>query len=115
MQFGIFGGVAIILFGWIDKKDRYADIGRFIFIALGLYALWILLSGQVHAPEVSGSELPKEARAIAFFKGMVICSGLAAISSVLKVLKIRHYRLVTLICIVFALFLFFTVYHLQQS
>lgn len=115
MQFGIFGGIALIIFGWIEKKDRFTDIGRFVFIALGIYALWILLSGQVQVPQTTGDIIPKEIRAIAFFKGIVICAGICIISFALKLFKIRYYRLVTVICVVFALFLFFTVYDLQQA
>lgn len=115
MQFGIFGGIVFIIFGWIEKKDRFTDVGRFVFIALGIYALWILLSGQVQVPETTDGVVPKEVRAIAFFKGIVICAGICIVSFILKLLKIRYYRLVTFICVVFALFLFFTVYNLQQG
>lgn len=115
MQFGIFGGIALILFGWIEKKDRFTDIGRFVFMALGIYALWILLSGQVQAPQTISDIVSKEVRAIAFFKGIVICAGICIVSFLLKIFNSRYYRFVTLICVVFALFLFFTVYNLQQG
>jgi hypothetical protein len=115
MQFGIFGAVVFIIFGWVDNKERFTDVGRFIFIALGIYALWILLSGQVQVPKTAGNEISKELRAISFFKGVVICSGICLLSLVLKLFKIRYYRFVTLICVVFSLFLFFTVYTLQQK
>ncbi len=113
-QFGIFGGIVFIIFGWVDKKDRFIDVGRFIFIALGFYALWILLSGQVQVPENAGNIVSKELRAIAFFKGVVVCSGVCLLSLLLKIFKIRYSGFVTLICVVFALLLFFVVFSLQK-
>ena len=115
MQFGIFGAIVFIIFGWVDKKDRITDVGRFVFIALGIYSLWILLSGQVQVPEITGNIVPKELRAIAFFKGVVVCSVISLLSLILKLFKIRYYRFVTVICVVFSLFLFFVVFSLQQS
>ncbi|MDX9881149.1 MAG: hypothetical protein RBS73_03720 [Prolixibacteraceae bacterium] len=114
IQFGIFGAIIFIIFGWVDNKEWVTDIGRFIFIALGIYALWILLSGQVQVPETSGNVTSRELRVISFFKGIVLCSGICLVSLFLKWMKICYYRFVTLICVVFSLFLFFSVYSLLK-
>jgi hypothetical protein len=115
IQFGIFGGIALIIFGWIEKNDLFTEIGRFIFIALGIYALWVIFSGQIQVPENTGGVISKEMQALAVFKGVAVCSGIALLSFILKLVKFRYYRLVTLIFLVFALFLFFTVYNIQQN
>ena len=115
IQFGIFGGIVLIIFGWIEKNDLFTEIGRFVFIALGVYALWIILSGQIQVPEDTGGVISKEMRILSVLKGVVICSGIALLSFVLKLLKFRYYRLVTFTFVVFSLFLFFIVYNIQQG
>ncbi len=114
-QFGIFGAIVLIIFGWVDKKDRFTDIGRFLFMALGIYALWVILTGQIHVPEVAVGEISKEMRIISFFKGLVLCGGISLLSYVLKLMHVRYYRLVTILCMALALFLFFTVNNIQQA
>lgn len=116
MQFGLFGAIAVSIFGWMDKKDRFSDIGRYIFIALGFYALWILSSEQIQVNEtITTDKTSRAIQTIMFFKGIVACALFAIIAFLLKIFKIRYYRFISVICIIFAIFLFFIVYRLQQG
>lgn len=115
LQIGLFGGMVLILLGWIEKKEIYTDIGRYLFLALGVFAVWVLMSGQIQVPKIIDNNIPKEIRMIALLNGIVICSGIVLLSIILKILKIKYYRITTVVIFVFALFLFFTLYNLQKG
>lgn len=114
-QWGLFLGVALIIFGWVEKKPSFADYGRYAFILLGIYALWIIYSGQITVPPPVDGQLSKEAQILAFFKGIVVLGGLSVIATALKLFKIKYHQFVTIGLILWALFQFFIVYRLQQQ
>jgi hypothetical protein len=66
-QWGLFLGIGLICYAGIEKKFNLLMAGQSVFIALSLFALWILLSHQIVVPEFTGDQLPKEARTVSYF------------------------------------------------
>ena len=46
-QLIIFTGIAAIVYGWVEQKRPFRIIGASILIILGLYAIYVLLSGYL--------------------------------------------------------------------
>ena len=113
-QWALFVGIALILFGWIEKKEKFVLAGQLIFLALGGLAIWILLTGGIFVPKTDGNTIPKELKVLAYFKGIVIFTGFVAVSLLLKLFNLRFQKSSVYLLIFFALLLFFMVFNIQQ-
>ena len=113
-QWALFVGIALILFGWIEKKEKFVLAGQLIFLALGGLAIWILLTGGIFVPKTDGNTIPKELKVLAYFKGIVIFNGFVAVSLLLKLFNLRIQKSSVYLLIFFALLLFFMVFNIQQ-
>lgn len=113
-QWALFLGIVSILFGWIEKKEKFVLTGQIIFLLLGFFSLYILLADVILVPQFSGNILPKELKILAFFKGVALFTGLVVISLLLKLFKLRFRQVSVYMMIFFALFLFFMVFNIQQ-
>lgn len=113
-QWALFLGIVSILFGWIEKKEKFVLTGQIIFLLLGFFSLYILLADVILVPQFSGNILPKELKILAFFKGVALFTGLVVISLLLKLFKLRFRHVSVYMMIFFALFLFFMVFNIQQ-
>jgi len=112
-QLGLFLGIGLILYGWIEKRDKLILAGHLAFLMIGLLALWILLTGQISVPDTPGI-ISKQARTLAFFKGLGWFSLFNALSLLLKLLKLRIHKASLYVLLFFALMLFFMVFNLLQ-
>jgi len=113
-QWGLFLGIASILFGWIEKRERYIVVGQMSFILIGFLAVWILLTNLIYVPEITNGTIPKQLRVLAFFKGVALFMGLTVVSLLLKFFKLRFQKASLIILLFFALVLFFMVFNIQQ-
>jgi len=113
-QWALFLGIVSILFGWIEKKEKFVLTGQIIFLLLGFFSLYILLADVILVPQFSGNILPKELKILAFLKGVALFTGLVVISLLLKLFKLRFRQVSVYMVIFFALFLFFMVFNIQQ-
>ena len=113
-QWALFLGIVSILFGWIEKKEKFVLTGQIIFLLLGFFSLYILLADLILVPQFSGNILPKELKILAFLKGVALFTGLVVISLLLKLFKLRFRQVSVYMVIFFALFLFFMVFNIQQ-
>ncbi|MGQ8335832.1 hypothetical protein ACUNWD_04725 [Sunxiuqinia sp. A32] len=114
-QVALFAGIAVLIFAWVEKKEQLEKIGHVLFILLGVLAAWILASGQIVVPEIIDGQLPKEARLISFFTGLVVTAILAAVAIVLKIKKSKYSNWINVIIGLVALLLFFMVYELIKA
>lgn len=115
-QWTLFAGIALILYGIVEKSDKMMMIGQVIFLLLGFFALYILVNDIILVPPiVVGNPVPKELRVLSFYKGVVIFSGLTITSLILKLFKIRFQKTSLYILVFFALMLFFMVFNIQQT
>lgn len=113
-QWLLFLGIALILFGWVEKKEKLVWLGQFTFLVIGFIATWILLTDQVAAPELTNGVISKQTKVLAFFKALVWFSGLNVIILLMKVFKLRFQKVGLSILLLFALMMFFMVYAIQQ-
>ncbi|HEY3372890.1 MAG TPA: hypothetical protein VGK10_18720 [Prolixibacteraceae bacterium] len=112
-QGGLFLGIVFILFGWIEKKDKFVLAGLLAFLMIGLLSVWILLTDQILVPDSPGI-ISKAAKAVALFKGIAWFSVFNLVTLLLTVFKIRFHKPSLYILLLFALMLFFMVFSLQQ-
>ena len=113
-QWGLFLGIAFILFGWIEKHEKFILAGQLSFLLIGFLTLWILLTDQIPVPEITDGIITKQAKVLAFFKGLAWFSGLNVGSLLMKLFKLRYYKASLYILLFFALMLFFMVFNIQQ-
>ena len=112
-QWGLFLGIGFILFGWIEKREKFILLGQLAFLLIGFLALWILLTDQIHVPDTNGI-ITKQAKVLAYFKGMALFSGWNLVTLLLTFFKIRFHKISQYILLFFALMLFFMVFNIQQ-
>lgn len=113
-QWLLFLGIALILFGWVEKKEKLILLGQLTFLSIGFLALWILVTDQVSAPEITNEVISKQTKVLAFFKALVWFSGLNVIILLMKILKLRFQKVGLSILLLVALLMFFMVYSIQQ-
>lgn len=113
-QWGLFLGISTILFGWIEKRERFIFTGYLAFLLIGLMAIWILLTDVIYVPEITNGIIPKQLKVLAYFKGVALFLGLTVISLLLKLFKLRFQKASLVILLFFALALFFMVFNIQQ-
>ena len=113
-QWALFLGIAAIIFGWIEKKEKFILIGQLTFLFLGFLALYVLLTDKIIVPPNNGIQIPKEMKVLAYFKSVALFMGLDVISLLMSLFKIRFYKVSTYLLLFFALMLFFMVFNIQQ-
>ena len=113
-QWGLFLGIAFIIFGWIEKREKFVLAGLLAFLMIGFLTLWILLTDQIHVPDITNGIISKQAKVLAFFKGIALFSGLNLVTLLLTVFKLRFHKVSQYILLFFALMLFFMVFNIQQ-
>ena len=86
-QWGLFLGIAFIIFGWIEKREKFVLAGLLAFLMIGFLTLWILLTDQIHVPDITNGIISKQAKVLAFFKGIALFSGLNLVTLLLTVFK----------------------------
>lgn len=114
-QWILFLAVILIIFSWIEQKKRIQQAGQILFFLLGIFSLWIILDEQIVVPDVlQGEETPVEAKALAYFSGLVLTGILGLIAFLLGWRQPKWVKPVNIILFATALILFFMVYHLQK-
>lgn len=114
-QWALFLSLILLFYSWVDKKRWMQLAALSLFVALSVYAVWIVQSGIIVVPQPeAGSPAPTEAKVLTFFSGLVICGGLAALSLVLQLTKQRWAAIPAYLLAPIALGLFFLIYHLQR-
>lgn len=112
-QWGLFLGIVFILFGFVEKREKFVLAGQLAFLLIGFLTLWILLTDQIKVPDSQGI-ISKQGKVLAYFKGMVWFSGLNVVTLLLTLFKIRFHKIGLYILLFFALMLFFMVFSIQQ-
>lgn len=113
-QFVLFTGIGLMLFGWMDKKEKLVWIGQASFIFLGCFALWVLLAGEASPKDLNAAVITKEIKTIVYFRGMVAFGLLNLLSVLLKYLKPRYLKFSQYLVLFIAILLFFMVVNIQK-
>lgn len=114
-QYALFVGIALVLFGWFEKKERLAYVGQAVFILSGVFALWLIITNAIQIQPVSGNVIPKEIKILSFLKLTVWLAALNIISIALGLLKNKFYKASLFVIILAALSLFFMIFNLSQT
>ena len=113
-QYSLFLGIALILFGWIEKKEKLVIYGQAVFILLGGLSLWILLTNSgITLPENSDS-ISKEVRIMSYFRMVAGFSVISLLSLLLNLFKSRFHKASLFVIVLLALALFFMVINILQ-
>jgi hypothetical protein len=114
LQYALFGGIVLVLFGWFEKKEKLTYAGQTVFILSGLFAMGILLTNTINVQPVEGAAIPKEMKILSLLKLMVWFAGLNFVSIVFRILKTNFYKASLIVVILAALGLFFIAFNLLQ-
>lgn len=114
-QWALFLGIALILFGWLEKKDKIVIAGQILFLLLGLFAFWIIFFGITNIPISTGEKITKELKLTSFFRGIIILGIVDLVSLLLKSFNLRFQKASRIIVILIALMLFFMVFNILQT
>jgi len=113
-QYSLFLGIALILFGWIEKKEKLIIYGQAVFILLGVLSLWVLLTNSGVAVPENTNSVPKEVRIMSYFRMVAGFSVISLISLLLNLFKSRFHKASLFVIVLLALALFFMVINILQ-
>jgi len=114
-QWLLFLAIGLIIFSWIEKRSKVRQLGQVVFGLLGIFALWVILSGKMVVPEtLPGAPVPVEARAMIYFSGLVLTGALGLFAFLLGRAGILWGKYLNILLVAIGLALFFMVYHLQR-
>jgi hypothetical protein len=113
-QWTLFLGIGLIIFGIIEKRENYVLAGQIAFIVLGILASLILFTKSIPVPTENTINIPKEIKALSFFKGAILMMAFALISLLLKLFKLPFQKTSIYILVFFALILFFMLFNITQ-
>jgi hypothetical protein len=114
-QYILFAGIGLILFGWIEKKEKLTYSAQIIFILLGIFSAIVLSTISFHIQPDAQNTITKEIKAMMFLKLAVCFAGLNLISLLLGLFKNRFYKLALFLIILGALGLFFLVFGVLET
>lgn len=113
-QWTLFLGIGLILYSWVERKEKLAIAGQAIFLLLGLLSLWVLLTNTIVVPETVGSTIPKEVKILSYFKLAALFAGFNLISLLLNYFKVRYHKFSLFLVVFVGLMLFFMVFGILQ-
>jgi len=113
-QWALFLGITLIIFGWIEKKEKFVLAGQLIFLLLGFLALNIILNDKIIIPQTDAIKVSKELKILIYFKSVVLFMGAVILSLFMRLFKVRFQKISAYILVFFAVMLFFMVFSIQQ-
>jgi len=113
-QYTIFLGIALVLFGWFEKKDRLTYGGLAVFILLGIFATGVLLTTAPVLTEMKENTISKELKTVSYMKMITCFSILCLISMILGWRKKRFYKAGLFLVVIIGLSLFFVAVNILQ-
>jgi hypothetical protein len=114
-QWVLFLGIALILFGWLEKKVKLLIAGQILFLLLSLFAIWVIFFELANIPISNGEKITKELKLGSFFRGIIILGVVDLVSLVQKTFQLRFLKASYIIILLIALMLFFMVFNILQS
>jgi hypothetical protein len=115
LQYSLFGGIVLVLFGLFEKKEKLAYVGNSVFILLGVLSAWLLATNDIHIPATNIEVIPKEVKVLSLLKLSLWVAALNLISLGLGIVKNKYYRVTLFLIVLAALGLFFVAFNLLQT
>ena len=114
-QWMLFLAIGLIIFSWIEKKKLLQQTGQAAFVLLGFFAVWVIASHQIVAPEIpAGGKPTTESIAISYFTALIGAGSLGLVAFATSFFKPVWSKYITMVLVAVGLSLFFMVYQLQQ-
>ncbi len=113
-QWALFLGIGFLIFGLVEKREKFVIAGQVAFLMLGIAAVFIVITGSIQIPETTSGEIPKEVKVLAYLKAVILFASFVTLSLLMKIAKIRFQNYTVYLSLLFALMLFFWVFNLQQ-
>ena len=122
-QWIVFAGLFMVIYGWVENKKNFRLIGIALFVALGIFALVVLLGDflaagkflspeEVVAEEIDGdilNEVPLEAKLLPAYWSFLVSSILAIPTFLLDLKERKFAQLSTVLMALVALLGFFVI------
>ena len=114
-QVCLFGGIAMLIFAWVEKKSWIEKAGQLMFVVMGFFAAWIIMSGQLVIPETETKSVTKEMQTMFYLFGLIVASLFGLAAYILRLMKSKVASWLNFILVLIALVLFFLVYELIRA
>lgn len=106
-QYFLFGGLALYIFGWIDKKQLYLTIAEILFIVLGLASFFVLSGKMIPSPLEQGIVKEHIEMVIKILTFLSINGLLALISMGIRLLRKKTWKPLPFIIFALSMYTFF--------
>lgn len=113
-QWTLFLGIGLILFGWIEKKEKLTIAGQLSFLLLGLLSAWVILTNNVAIPNANGNPISKDVKILSYFKLAAFFAGFNLLSLLLLKIKPQFHKFSLSLLVFVGLMLFFMVFGILQ-
>jgi len=106
-QYFLFGGLALYIFGWIDKKQLYLTIAEILFSIIGL-ASFIVLSGKMIPSPLEQGIVKEHIEMVIKILTYLSINGLLALISIgIRLLRKKTWKPLPLIIFALSMYVFF--------
>ena len=106
-QWGIFLGIGLVIFGYVEKKGKLTMAGWLTFLATGLFALGVNLFAGLNPKPLPDGSMPMDFQVIALGWQAGIAGVLALFSILLRQRKSKRYSLLAILTVAYAIAVFF--------
>jgi hypothetical protein len=106
-QYFLFGGLALYIFGWIDKKQLYLTIAEIFFIVLGLGSFIVLSGTMIPSPLEQGIVKEHIEMVIKILTFLSVNGLLALVSLGIRLLRKKTWKPLPLIIFALSMYVFF--------
>jgi hypothetical protein len=114
-QWILFSGIAIIVIGIIDKKEKIQLAGVSLLFILGVFSCFVLSTNtlSVNASEIAAQS--KSAMVLIIYRSLLLILTLSGLSWISKFYIPRFYRVSLFLLIGVSLILFFVLFQIQKT
>lgn len=106
-QWGIFLGVGLVVFGYVEKKGKLTLAGWFTMVATGLFALGVNLFGDLNPHPLPDGTMPVDFQVISLGWQAGIGGVLALFAILLRQRKSKRYTILAILTVAYSIAIFF--------
>lgn len=107
-QYFLFGGLALYIISWIDKKPQRGIWGEALFVLIGIAAFVVMLSGMIPSPKTQGIDA-EHIELVIKMLFLLTFLGLLSIASILiRLIRKKHWTPILILIFMLSIWLFFS-------
>jgi uncharacterized membrane protein len=114
-QWGIFLGIGLVIFGYVEKKGKLSIAGWLTIVAAGLFALGVNLFGDLNPHPLPDGNMPADFQVMALGWQAGIAGVLALFSILLRQRKSKRYSILAILAVAYAIAVFFQYNHFIRN